>query len=109
MPSNLNPLELTLVHQYLSGSTPGRELPLGWARAASLLLAVTGLALAAYTTLLFLQHPTDRVAVFVLLPGGGAGLLLVLVGLGIQGYLMRATERARLAAILRKLLPGELP
>lgn len=51
-------MELTLVPQYLAGSTPGRELPLGWARPTSVLLAVTGLALAAYTTLLFLQHPT---------------------------------------------------
>jgi hypothetical protein len=109
MQSNLSPLELALVRRYLSGTTSGRELPLGWARAASVVLAAAGLALAAYTTLLFLQHPTDRVAVFVLLPGFGAGLLLILVGLGIQGYLMRARERAHLAAILRKLLPGELP
>lgn len=108
MHTHLTPLELGLVRRYLSGTTSGREMPLGWARAASVVLAAVGLTLAAYTTLLFLQHPTDRVAVFVLLPGGGAGLLLVLVGLGIQGYLMRARERVHLAAILRKLLPGEL-
>jgi hypothetical protein len=109
MHTDLTALELAVVRRYLSGTTSGGELPLGWTRAASGAVAAVGLVLAAYATLLFLQHPTYRVAALVLLPGSAAGLLLVVVGFGIQGYSARARERARLAAILRKLLPGEQP
>lgn len=109
MVPKLTGTELGVVRQYLGADRSGREPQQGLVRLASATVAVSGLVLAANATILFLQNPTDHVATFVLLPGGAAGIFLILVGVGILTYASRSRERVRLAAILRKLLMEELP
>ena len=109
MEPKLTVTELGVVKQYLRSDRSRRETQLGVAVLVSAAVAVSGLVLVAYATILFLHNPTDRVATFVLLPGGAAGLLLVMVGVGILGYSAWSRQRAQLASILRKLLAEDLP
>jgi hypothetical protein len=106
MAPRLTAMELAYATKFVSSIGSGRE-PLRPVWAASLLLAVSGLMLGGYATILFLSNPTDRVAKLVLLPGGVAGFLLVLVGVGLVRYAVRVAERQRIVPILQKLLAGE--
>ncbi len=103
MDNQLTHREMADVNRFLRSSTSGiGDRPVTWA--VSFLLVACGLILGGWATILFLGNPTDHAARYVLLPGGGGGLLTAMTGVLVSWLAERTNERKRLAAILKKLL-----
>ena len=104
MRADLSTEELRSAQEFIRSAeeSVGPQRPL--ATVVSLLLIACGLVLAGYAVYLFTTTPTDRVALYVLLPGAVGGLALAALGLLIPRLCTQCEEKKRLGVILTKLL-----
>jgi len=76
---------------------------------AASIVSIAGLVLFVSATFIALRNLSDYVIRWVMLPGGTAGLVLIMFGMGILFLQRKHDEKQKICSILKKMIGAENP
>jgi uncharacterized membrane protein len=101
----LTQTEKQQLETFLSSTEKATEA--SWHFVISSLLMLTGAFLFAYTAFLTLKQLTDRVVLWVFLPGSAGAIFLILIGVFFLRHSQRVSEIKGIAKIVKKLIANK--